>query len=268
MKKIISCFIAIIVSCLCLIPATAAEEKYKLSFNTNGIQEIKDREYKKNEKIELPAGEAEGYMFIGWYADEGFSKLFTTENMPAHDTTVYGLYAVALSKLAYKFKDVDINKKLSETGMSADKFKKLASEQGFEIVYVINGKQYIVKDIVNYMDEIIKQANNDIAKGATAGMSVTIKLSEDDIGKVYTFNVYNDIVSDISETTTSVQPKTETIKENKENEKNTSSKSSKLPVIVVCVVFVMLAIVAVILSEYKNQIKIKNKNKKNNSEPR
>lgn len=251
MRKFIVSIVAILIFASCVITGFAENDKYVISFNTNGIQEIQDQQYSVNDKITLPSGEAENYMFIGWYADSNFEKLFTTEQMPAQNITVYGLYAVPLSKLAYEFKDVNINEKIAQAGITPEDFNELAQSYGFAITYSINGKQYVVKDIAHYMDEIAGQANKDIDKGSTTGMSVTIKLGQDDVGRAYTFNIYNDIVKGISSVSTTKGTETSTTKDisAKEDEVPEKKQPGKIVVPIFCVVFVGLAIVTIILKD-------------------
>lgn len=204
MRKFITLFITFILFCSCVLPVLAAEgDKYKLSFNTNGIQKIEDQWYKENENIKLPAGKADGYMFIGWYANQDFTELFTLDTMPSEDTVVYGLYAVPLSKFVYKFDD--INTVIKNAGLTPKEFNELAKKNGFEIAYTVNGSHYAVKDVANYISEITETVNKDIGKGKTAGMNVTIKSGKEDIGTVYAFNIYNDMVADKTIPITTIQ---------------------------------------------------------------
>lgn len=245
MRKFVSLFIAFILFCSCALPVLAAEgDKYKLSFNTNGIQEIEDQWYKEDEEIKLPAGEADGYMFIGWYANQDFTELFTLDTMPSEDTVVYGLYAVPLSKLVYKFDD--INTVIKNAGLTPEEFNELAKKNGFEIAYTINGNHYTVKDTANYMSEITETVNKDIRKGKTAGMNVTIKSGKNDIGNVYTFNIYNDMVADKTVSITTIQ-KTENTQITEPMPDEGSSKT--IPVLIIF--FILTVITTTVVKKVK-----------------
>lgn len=165
---------------------------YKLSFDTNSIQKIDDQWYEADEEIKLPDAEAKGYTFIGWFADKEYKTPCTLAKMPKADTTIYGLFAVNLSTLSDEFKEVDVAKAVADLGLTPDTFNKLAKGLGFEIKYTINGKEYKINDIVNYVQEMTKQIETDVKAGQTADVTVTIKLGKDDEGQSFKFTVYND----------------------------------------------------------------------------
>ena len=62
---------------------------YTISFVTHINEVIEPSTYDFGESISLPTLERLGYQFNGWFADQAFTTLFTTETMPAENITLY-----------------------------------------------------------------------------------------------------------------------------------------------------------------------------------
>lgn len=212
---------------------------YKITFVTGDVQKIDAQWYEVDEAIKMPETKADGYTFLGWYADEEYKTEFKTEKMPEKDITVYGLYAINLTTFSKTLKDTyneimsdPENKDIAEAlkNISPETFNELAKIMGVEILYSINGKEYNVKNILNFIDEITKQLQADIETGKAADVIITFKPGKD---KEQKFTVYNDTGKKEDPTKkddTSTTVKDDTTSTTKTDDKSTTDKKdNKVP---------------------------------------
>ena len=73
---------------------------YCIIYHTNCDLKIDNTIVKAKKPIpSIPALEREGYNFIGWFLDEGFTKTFDLEKMPKEDVNVYAKWeAISLEE--------------------------------------------------------------------------------------------------------------------------------------------------------------------------
>ena len=66
------------------------ENEYTISFNSKDGSNIESIKYKEGEKIQEPINpKKEGYIFVGWYEDEYYTKKFDFNNLSNKDIILY-----------------------------------------------------------------------------------------------------------------------------------------------------------------------------------
>lgn len=100
MKKFRSILVAILFAIVLCAVSACGKSNVKLSFETNGGNEIQAVQVKKGENYELPVPTRTGYEFDGWFTSEGFEGSAVESVVAESDATFYAkwtrLYTVTL----------------------------------------------------------------------------------------------------------------------------------------------------------------------------
>ncbi|MFW5779901.1 MAG: InlB B-repeat-containing protein [Bacillota bacterium] len=106
MKKVVGTIIVIVFSLIAILALAACggEEKITIAFQTNGGEELDDIEIsKKDNSLDLPSPEKDGYTFEKWYMDEDFeirAKLNKIKEMEG-EITLYAKWAAKTNTLIF-----------------------------------------------------------------------------------------------------------------------------------------------------------------------
>lgn len=75
--------------------------EYSISFDTNGGSAIEPIVGSYNDLVQAPTDPTRtGYTFVGWYADEDLTTLYTFDNLPADNITVYAKWVSTSNTIA------------------------------------------------------------------------------------------------------------------------------------------------------------------------
>ena len=139
--------------------ATWTPNKYKITYNTNGGSVVPAQTVDYQEEIEEPESPTKaGYKFTGWYSDSALTELYTFNQMPNENITLYAGWTANANVITYKLNGGTNNKNNPSTFKTGEEKTLLAPTK---TGYTFKG-WYTDSALKNKIEKITSQMNSNI----------------------------------------------------------------------------------------------------------